>query len=393
MRSHLFTSMFLAVVLGCGEGTGAVVTQPDAPAQPPPPPPANLSAVMVTVGSQHSCALQATGAVYCWGEAAAGQLGDDRPTYRAQTTPVQVVAPVAFVSIAAGTHHTCGLTANGAAYCWGMDYGAVPKLVSDNIAFAALAPGFFHTCGLARDGVAWCWGDNEYGQLGTGTTYPTRSPARVASTERFASLGSGIYATCALSTAGEAWCWGDNQFGTLGVVTAGRCLLPGFEYYGTYYPPREVACAPSPVRVPAPPLRGLVSGVLVNGALVTCGTSLGEDLVCWGSEEEGVPRVVPGARGLTSLAPSAGGWCGLDPEGGIRCWEYLRRDPWWTPVQPFAPALAFQTISGGFGVSCGITRVPAGVVHCWGRNERGQLGDGTTIRRDVPTPVVGPASR
>jgi alpha-tubulin suppressor-like RCC1 family protein len=347
---------------------------------------------MVTTGSQHSCALEASGVAYCWGEASGGQLGDGLPTNRAQTSPVRVAASVAFVSVVAGTHHTCGLTAGGAALCWGMTYDAIPRPVGGSLSFAALAPGFVHTCGLTREGAVWCWGDNTFGQLGTGGTYPSEAPVRVASSLSFVGIAAGMYATCALSAGGEAWCWGDNESGTLGVETAGRCSIPGVEdNYGPDQPPRVIACAPAPVRVPTPLLRSLAAGPLVNGAFAACGVAVNDDLVCWGYAEEGVPRAVLGAGGLTSLAPAASGWCGLDREGGAWCWEYLRREPWWTAPRAFTPTLAFQTISGGYGVSCGITKIPAGIVHCWGRNDRGQLGDGTTTPRSFPAPVVVPS--
>jgi len=98
-------------------------------------------------------------------------------------TPQPVVGGLMFASLSLGGD-TCGLTAEGAAYCWGdNDYGEVgngttgpnrgvtlPAPVAGGLVFASLAPGSFHTCGLTAAHAVYCWGYNFYGQLGDGTT-------------------------------------------------------------------------------------------------------------------------------------------------------------------------------------------------------------------------------
>jgi alpha-tubulin suppressor-like RCC1 family protein len=103
--------------------------------------------------------------------------------------PVSVVAPsgVTFVSIVAGWYHNCGLTAAGAAYCWGFnDYGrlgdgtltnrAAPAAVAGGLVFSSLSAGVDHTCGMTTSGVVYCWGSNSDGQLGNGTTVDATIP-------------------------------------------------------------------------------------------------------------------------------------------------------------------------------------------------------------------------
>jgi alpha-tubulin suppressor-like RCC1 family protein len=95
------------------------------------------------------------------------------------------------VSLAAGGAHTCGLTAAGAAYCWGsnsngqlgngtiggMNIAGAP--VSGGITFVSLSAGGAHTCGVTPDGAIYCWGANASGQLGDGTQADRGGPVRV----------------------------------------------------------------------------------------------------------------------------------------------------------------------------------------------------------------------
>jgi len=121
--------------------------------------------VAVTAGLRHSCGLTAGGTAYCW--------GNDAPM-------PEPVAGLSFTTLVAGNEHTCGLTADGTAYCWGendrgqLGDGTVgppettPVAVATPMKFVSLAPSFAHTCGIGADGRAYCWGWNRRGQLGNG---------------------------------------------------------------------------------------------------------------------------------------------------------------------------------------------------------------------------------
>ena len=79
----------------------------------------------ITAGGNHSCGLTASGAAYCWGYNGLGQLGNNSSTN--SSLPVAVAAPsggspLSFSSITAGSYHSCGVTTNGAAYCWGLNF-------------------------------------------------------------------------------------------------------------------------------------------------------------------------------------------------------------------------------------------------------------------------------
>jgi alpha-tubulin suppressor-like RCC1 family protein len=137
---------------------------------------------IISAGRWHTCGLTTDGAAYCWGWNGEGQLGDGTTTKRG--TPVAVSGGLTFTSLAAGTYQTCGITEAGAAYCWGSweeeaDAQPTPARVGDDLTFESISVAG-HACAVATDGTLYCWGPNDWGQLGDGTTVDRATPVRVA---------------------------------------------------------------------------------------------------------------------------------------------------------------------------------------------------------------------
>lgn len=185
--------------------------------------------VEIDIGQLHACGLTASGEVWCWGSNWYGQLGvgsaGGSGGLNKSNTPVQVVGGHVFRSVVTGTDHSCAIDGSGAAWCWGAssalgsapsvpDYAGTPQRVSGGHLFASIASGQLHTCGLTADGETWCWGQNYAGELGDGTYSPSNVPVRVQTSARFATLAH--RATCGLTADGQAWCWGGNTFGQVG---------------------------------------------------------------------------------------------------------------------------------------------------------------------------------
>ncbi|HEX3827013.1 MAG TPA: hypothetical protein VHV82_07060 [Sporichthyaceae bacterium] len=259
-----------------GERAGAVTGLP-------------AEAVAITAGGNHSCALLATGAVYCWGDNHDGQLGTGTTTD--SPTPTAVTGlPAKAVAVTAGYYHTCALLATGAVYCWGYNYYGelghapthdpytpTPRTVTGfdgrTAKAVAITAGFHHTCALLATGTVDCWGDNHEGELGDGTARRSYVPVAVAGPGRTGrlsgvrSLAAGGFHTCAVTDTGT-WCWGENHDGELGDGTTRR--------------------SPVPVAVAGPGGTGRLSGVsaLTAGDEHTCALT-GTGTWCWGYNDDG----------------------------------------------------------------------------------------------------------
>src|SRR4029450_6082726 len=93
--------------------------------------------------------------------------------------------------------------------------------------FVSLVAGGEHTCGLTDEGAAFCWGSNRFGQLGDGSMTAHATPNEAAGGQRFTSLTAGVYHTCGLTTDGRTVCWGSDEFGQIGTATPGASCPTG----------------------------------------------------------------------------------------------------------------------------------------------------------------------
>ena len=171
----------------------------------------------VAGGLVQSCAVSPDGTAYCWGSNGHGELGDGSGAD--DSVPVQVAGSVAFVtadaSLTAGREHSCAVAATGAAYCWGLNYlgqlgdgstdeAFAPVPVSGNLTFSAISAGPDHTCGVTPGPIVYCWGMDANGEIGTAAgqcsyaEYPCAStPARVTGQPGAGTLSAAVAATAA----------------------------------------------------------------------------------------------------------------------------------------------------------------------------------------------------
>ncbi len=359
----------------------------------------------LSAGGAYTCGVTTAGAAYCWGSNTLGRLGDGTMTGR--TRPVPVAGGLSFEAVSAGSAHSCAVTTGGDAYCWGNNQSgqlgdettigsSTPVAVSGNHTFAGVDASGNHTCGPTPVGVGYCWGDNQFGQLGDGTTNNSPEPVAVATSSPaplavdFVQIGAGVLHTCGLSPRGAASCWGSNTRGQLGDGTTLDRLTP-------------IAVAPSPGG-------SITFTALSLGERHTCGLS-GSGVYCWGANSSGqlgdgttVDRSTPGPVVLrervlvTAVAAGASHTCGLDQTERAYCWGnndlgQLGDGSTTSQTAPVAVSgdLTFISLTAGGAHTCGVT--PDGRAYCWGLNSASQLGDGTdgTIESSlVPVAVVSP---
>jgi alpha-tubulin suppressor-like RCC1 family protein len=178
----------------------------------------------VVAGGDFTCAWTHAGGASCWGDNSMGQLGNgqagcdrDDLEHCRSATPVAVSGLSGVQQLAASVTHTCALTTGGAVVCWPWlgktRPTAVPGLGSG---VKAISSGVGYTCALTVGGAVKCAGDNQYGQLGNGTSGNQSSTAVTAISKGVAAIGAGWYHACVITTKGGVACWGRNDDGEIG---------------------------------------------------------------------------------------------------------------------------------------------------------------------------------
>ena len=349
------------------------------------------TAVAVTAGGEHACAVTADEEAWCWGANEEGQIGvgssggTQPPSQPALREPIQQVS--------AGRSHTCA-TSGDSVYCWGDNSSRQCRAGDeDQITTPAVAvrdatdvtAGRSHTCALRSSGgsEAICWGDNSQYQLGDEQAQNTGVPAGTGLV-RVRWIDAGDDHTCAVDDQDDVWCWGANKRGQLGDAVP---LARG-----------------TPFALPDE----LPFDQLAVGDTHTCAVR-GGSAFCWGENNTSQLGIAPApfastpvrVGGLSDVVEVGAGErfsCARTAQGQVFCWGAngcgrlglnSARPLYTTPTEvadvPEATALAV-----GPGSVCVIS---AGDVWCWGQNFSGQLGGPHSETVDCGgTPVVQKAA-
>lgn len=298
---------------------------------------------LVAGGSQH-CARQRDGNVSCWPEAAPPELASG--AIRLSATP----------------HAICAFKSRGLPACQPLTSGGdrdesvyMPaQLFPSASVLTDVSVGPQHGCAVVN-GRAWCWGDGSFGALGpagaawhlkqfskplgNGTFTNEQVLVRIslgdtASLHQVADIAVGRSHQCIITLEGSLRCWGNNDWGQLGVDP----MKPAFGI------------------VPATELKG-VDQITVNSN-ASCATVAG-DLFCWGRQPW-----------RTDLA-----LCRAESSEAAPCSAKPAR---------LATGVEQAVLGGNFG--CLLDRNH--LVSCWGANDLGQLGNGTTTPSATPVRVL-----
>ena len=300
--------------------------------------------VQISAGSNHACALNIEGKVFCWGRQSDGQLGNGA-TSTAHINYPATVDLSNIVQIASLDRHTCALGSDGEVFCWGRgvlgqlgnnadgSQNLPVKVVAQDsttdplTGIIQIAIGSNHTCALNFAGEVFCWGQGTYGQRGDNRTTNINYPVKVVSDSvgtplsNIAQVVTGSSHTCALNNDGNVFCWGYGANGRLGHGEDGNSSLP-------------VSVVESDGS------QSLLSNVtqISAGYRHTCTLKTDSTLVCWGLGDNGqignnaksshdAPVIVVSGNGETSpltniIHVAAGGshTCALSDIGNIYCW-------------------------------------------------------------------------
>lgn len=361
------------------------------------PTPSLQVATQLSVGGNHSCALMGDTAVECWGWNTEGQLGNR--TFANSTVPERVFGLSGVTQVAAGASHTCAIS-GGEVRCWGANYAGQlgngsfdssnePVIVAGLSDVIHVTTGVAHTCAVDAGAGVHCWGNNGNGQLGDGTTNGSTTPVRVrldgtnfvGNTE----LVAGGQHTCQPRedfTPSRMYCWGSNSSLQLGW--------------------------PNPPTRLTSPAYWEPGGTLTSaGTFHNCFVQYGTDLSCWGrnnfgqlgdgtNSDSSFPQPVTGLDGSDIYSVSAGGSlsCASTTDNAVWCWGRNQNGQLGNgtttdsnqPV-PVGGLGVVRSVHAGSGHACALLGV--GDVMCWGANNVGQLGDESTDNSSAPVRVAG----
>jgi alpha-tubulin suppressor-like RCC1 family protein len=341
---------------------------------------------VISAGQSHTCAAVNQG-VQCWGRNQFGQLGIGNVTD--QKVPVLVSglsgAIIGLTDVAAGVEHSCARYENQI-YCWGRtNHGQLGNgdderrlkpvnTIAAGSQISAIAVGGEHGCAGVGSQIQ-CWGNNDFGQLATGnkneSLFPTSS---VGSVTGLIAITAGTAHTCAVGTGATTFCWGENNQGQL----------------GTDYPNDHTSFV-APLSQSQWTGAGDNTSCSVHLGGVRCwgANNYGQTGSGAVSGFVSAPQIaIPDGAGAVVVASSGYHACAV-VNGGVKCWGYNASGQLGNgtkvdssvPVDAIAPNLGATAISTGLFHTCAIVN---GGVQCWGGNGNGQLGSGNENSSLVP---------
>ena len=334
----------------------------------------------LTAGRNHNCVLLGPGAPLCWGQDDAGEMGNGGLAVDQLTPGLVAGLSKDIVAIEAGGlegfgGQTCALTVAGAVSCWGYNVNGQlaigttgnqttpAAVVGLNLPVTTLAAGTDSVCVVVNDGTLSCWdGSNSLG-IGSAT------PISIAGLSNVVDAGVGWFYFCALEADGGVKCQGNGAAGALGDGSTFNNATPA-------------------------PVIGVSDAVTISsGTFHSCVITRRGGLKCWGNgtavgDGAGVDRTtaidVPGmSSGVTAVATGFRHTCAVK-SGAAFCWGFngagqLGDD---SVTQQLLPTPVSGLGSGVVDVAVGqehsCALLSSGEVRCWGRNQKGQLGNNST---------------
>ena len=285
-----------------------------------------------------------------------------------------------YQTISAGSSHTAVIKTDGSLWTWGNnDYGQLgdgttedrytPVKIMDDI--AAVSVGYDHTTVIKADGSFWAWGNNDYGQLGDGTTEDRYTPVKIM--ENISAVSAGASYTAVIKADGSLWGWGNNNYGQLGDGTT-----------ESRHVPVKIMDGVSAVSLGS----SHTAAIKMDGSLWMWGYNWNGQLGNGTTENQYTPikimdnvsavSVVEGCTAAIRIDGSLWMW-GVNTFGSLGDGTMERRS---TPVKIMDNVVAVST---GLHHTAAIKNDDS--LWMWGYNGKGQLGDGTYENKLIPVKV------
>lgn len=395
----------------------------------------------ISAGYNYCIALRSDGTLWAWGANGQGQLGDG--TTQNRFLPVKVNNLTSVIAVSAGFNHVIALKSNGTVWTWGSNRnGQLGIGIQDNtphsiplqinslngIVFVEAGGGLYekHMLAVTSDGQVWAWGSNGEGQLGDGTTTNRTSPVLVTNLTGIAKVSCGSNFSMALSSNGNVWNWGyligdvtpspisASSPSEIVAIEGGDSHFLALRADGSVWawggitPTGEVGDRSNSVPTLLPELTDVVTvatGELHHLLLKTDGT-----VWAWGANtwigrlgdgtnlDRHTPVQVKNLSNIVAIAAGNKHSLAVNSSGRVYAWggnsfgqlgigtaDY---DPHPYPVQVngLTQVIAVAVSSGENGFH-NLALKSDGTVWAWGKNESGQLGDGTENFRYSPVRV------
>ncbi|MDP2160810.1 MAG: T9SS type A sorting domain-containing protein [Flavobacterium sp.] len=333
----------------------------------------------------HNVAIRNDGSLWSWGDNEYRQNGNNSNVDI--LTPLQITATLDWSSISLGTFNSAAVKTDGTIWYWGRNYQGstccatipTPQQIIGFDNFISIASGLNTTAAIKSNGTLWAWGWNEYGVLGNGTTISSQIPVQVGTDNNWQSVSIGANHISAIKTDGSLWAWGRSITGSIGNNVSGNQTTP-----------LRIGTANNWLKV--------YSGYDSNLAIKTDGT-----LWAWGWNSYGqlgdgttTNRVAPVQIGndndwveisitTHSMAIKSNGtlWAwGFNNFGKLGIGSSLNQVS--VPTQLGTDSNWLKSITG---FEHTIALKVDGTLWAWGRNNNGQLGDGTIINKSTPIQI------
>ncbi|MFM6930498.1 MAG: RCC1 domain-containing protein [Bdellovibrio sp.] len=366
----------------------------------------------VAISDVSTCGVTSSNKMKCWGDNTYYNLGNWTKT--GSRLPIAIDSNENYSSVFvnggalnAAPSSACGVTTTGGLKCWGNNNGQMVfenssrfnsiRQISQSLTFSKFSVGEFSMCGITPSNSLYCWGANNTGQVGDRTQINRDYAVLIDPNTKYSMVDVGSSSNsstdtgyaCAITTTNELKCWGLNDNSKLGDGTTTTKMKPKVIDYGVQY---------STVSV---------------GSIHTCAVTTDGILKCWGANAKGqlgigsttaksTPTVVDSGVTYSSVVVSATynngnvHTCGITTDGDLKCWGSNNQGQLGdgTTTASLIPVVIDSgvkyskvKIGAGFlqGFTCGITTGQK--IKCWGSNTYGGLGVGDTTQRLSPTVV------